>query len=536
MLAAIMAPEETASGRPSDRRSLVIYLPDLASGGAERLHLTMAPAFVEADFAVTFLLHRAEGTLKPYLPPGVRVVSMDCGRTIAGLFPLKRFLQRDRPDILLSNLGHNNIIAIWAAALARVPTRVITSYHSVLSAETAPTARWQYRILPLLSRLFLNRAHGIVAVSQGVADDLARTTGVARNRITVIYNPVVFPDFDRRMAESAPHPWLQNGGPPIILGVGRLVPLKDFATLVAAFTITLRLRNARLILLGEGPARGDLLALTESLGIAQHVSLPGFQSNPFPFMRHAAALVMSSAYEGFGNVLAEALACGTPVVSTDCPYGPAEILAKGRFGRLVPVGDPEAMAKAIIETLDHPPAEFLQSRGRSFTVERAASEYIRLFDGELPAPPPQTATTPCPHTPRPDDAKTAALIDVLKEGLPSPPATILVVGCGTGREAGLLARSFAANTTGIDLGGQFAFDHEGSHPATLLAMDACNLKFPNGCFDLVYSFHALEHIANPHQALLEMARVLRPGGAYLIGTPNKSRLVGYLGAPVPGFR
>ena len=376
-----MAPEETAAGRPGDRRSLVIYLPDLASGGAERLHLTMAPSFVEAGFEVTFLLHRAEGTLKPLLPPGVRVVSMDCGRTLAGLLPLTRFLRLERPDILLSNLGHNNIVAIWAAALARVPTRVIASYHSVFSVETSPKTRWQYRILPLLSRLFLDRAHGIVAVSQGVADDLAHTTGVARNRITVIYNAVVSNDFNRRMAESVAHPWLGNDGPPIILGVGRLVSDKDFVTLIAAFTIVTQTRDARLILLGEGPLHADLLARAASLGVAERVSLPGFQPNPLPFMRRAAVLAVSSAYEGFGNVLVEALACGTPVVSTDCPYGPAEILEGGRFGMLVPVGDRKAMAAGLLATLDNPPpAEFLQARGRTFTVERAVNRYIRLFD------------------------------------------------------------------------------------------------------------------------------------------------------------
>jgi glycosyltransferase involved in cell wall biosynthesis len=229
--------------------------------------------------------------------------------------------------------------------------------------------------------LFLGRAHAVVAVSEGVADDLAVRATLLRRRISVIYNPVVFPGFYDRMLEPVNHPWLAADAPPFLLAVGRLVEQKDFATLIAAFAIVVRSKNLRLIILGEGPLHDDLMARAESHGVADRVSFAGFQANPLPFMRKAAVLVMSSAYEGFGNVLVEALACGTPVVSTDCPYGPKEILESGRFGRLVPVGDKEAMAEAIIATLEHPlPKEILQARGHEFTVERSADDYLKLFE------------------------------------------------------------------------------------------------------------------------------------------------------------
>ena len=353
----------------------------MASGGAERLHLHLAPYFMQAGYRVTFLLHRAEGSLMPIIPQGARVVSMECGRTLAGLWPLIRFLRKEKPDILLSNLGHNNIIAIWAKVLAKMKTRVIACFHSVVSAETSPRASWQYRILPLLCRLFLNKADGIVAVSSGSADDLARVCGIMRQRIDVIYNPAVFERFDERMQEVIAHSWLQTGSAPVFLAVGRLVESKDFPILLRAFALVKQHFSCRLIVLGEGPQHGPLKELARSLHIDQHIDLLGYRDNPLPFMRRAAAVIMTSRYEGFGNVLVEALACGTPVISTDCPYGPAEILDHGRFGTLVPVGDVHALAQAMQDLLkSQPDPHILQSRGREFTADRTAQQYIALFN------------------------------------------------------------------------------------------------------------------------------------------------------------
>jgi glycosyltransferase involved in cell wall biosynthesis len=344
------------------------------------MHINLAPALMAREIQITFLVHRIEGSLVDDVPPGVRLVSLECYRTLGALWPLVRFLKKERPDILLSNLGHTNIIALWAAALARVRTRVIVMQHSVLSSECSPRRGWQFRVLPFAYRLFLGWADGIVAVSEGVADDLSRLTGIKRNRITVISNPLISSDFSSRMEEPAAHPWLMDGGPPVILGVGRLIEPKDFAMLMSAFSIVTQTCDARLILLGEGPMRESLVAHAEKLGITDRVSLPGFQKNPLPFMRRAAVVVMSSWYEGFGNVLVEALACGTPVVSTNCPYGPAEILDNGRFGGLVPVGDKEAMAGAILDTVSTPPpSDSLRRRGHEFTVDRAAILYTDLF-------------------------------------------------------------------------------------------------------------------------------------------------------------
>jgi glycosyltransferase involved in cell wall biosynthesis len=373
-------------------QSIAIFLPNLAGGGAERVNILLASQFIKADVKVTFVLQSRTGELIEKIPQGAHVISFDRPRTLACVKPLVRFLEREQPDILLSNMGHNNIVSVWATKLARSPTRVIAVQHSAISFETRHTKNWQHKMLPLLYRLFLPWAHGIVAVSHGVADDLTATTGLPRNRITAIHNPVITPDFEALAAAKADHEWLTDNGPPYILSVGRLTQQKDHATLIRAFAEISSETPARLLILGAGEKRMELDNLVRQLGLSDRVCFAGFQENPVPFMRKAAALVLSSQYEGFGNVIVEALACGTPIVSTDCPYGPKEILESGYYGRLVPVSDSHALGRAIFDTLNEPPrTELLKARGLTFTVDRAFYHYMRLIENTLNSSPSQGA-------------------------------------------------------------------------------------------------------------------------------------------------
>jgi glycosyltransferase involved in cell wall biosynthesis len=230
------------------------------------------------------------------------------------------------------------------------------------------------------------RADAIVAVSRGVADDLARFAGLPRDVIRVIYNPVVGADLPRMAGEPVDHPWFRPGELPVILGAGRLSRQKDFPTLIRAFAEVRRARPARLVILGDGAQRAELEALVRTLGLADAVALPGFTSNPYAHMARAAVFVLSSRFEGFPNVLVEALAVGTPVVATDCPSGPAEILERGRHGRLVPVGQADALARALLATLDAPgdPAG-RRRRAADFSADASVSTYLDLFDS-LEAP------------------------------------------------------------------------------------------------------------------------------------------------------
>jgi glycosyltransferase involved in cell wall biosynthesis len=359
-------------------KSLTIHVPDLSGGGLERLQLDLAPLFMAAGLKVTLLLGAEKGPLSSQVPAGVEVVSLNMPRQLMALMPIVRYLKRCRPDILVVNTEHPAILSLWARVIARSRVRIIVCQHQMVSAQFRRPA-WQFRILRILFRLFLNWADRIIAVSVGAANDLAATCGIARERIDVIYNGVVGSDFPRKRAEPLDHPWFGQSIP-VIVAAGRLVAQKDFATLIAAFAVVVREREARLVILGEGALRDSLKAQASELGVADRVDLPGFSANPVPYFKGASVVVMSSINEGFGMVLAEALACGTPVVSTDTD-GPQEILEHGRYGRLTPIGDSDALARAILETLKSPPPhQILEARGQTFTVRASATQYLDLFE------------------------------------------------------------------------------------------------------------------------------------------------------------
>jgi glycosyltransferase involved in cell wall biosynthesis len=234
--------------------------------------------------------------------------------------------------------------------------------------------------MPWLAKQFYRKADCIIAVSEGVADDLVSVAGLARSEIRVIYNPVVTPELVARAEEPLVHPWLVPGAAPVVLGAGRLSPQKDFATLLRAFAQVRAARPVRLIILGEGELRGQLEAQAAALGVSEDIQFPGFVDNPYAYMRRAGVFVLSSAWEGFGIVLVEAMACGAPVVSTDCPVGPAEILDGGRYGPLVPVGDGGALAQSILSMLDRPmDPERLRARAGDFALDKIGRQYLEVL-------------------------------------------------------------------------------------------------------------------------------------------------------------
>jgi len=378
----------TAAAGPRGAR-IALFLPSLVGGGAERVMVNLARGFAERGVVVDLVLARAEGPCLADVPASVRVVDLGARRVLAAVLPLARYLCRERPAVLLSAIGHANVAAVWARELARlaarVPTRVIVSAHNTLSQAAAHPLNTRARFVPRLLGAAQRRADAVVAVSRGVAEDLARTTGLPVERIQVLHNPVVTPELLARSREPVAHPWLQVGGdgqqPPVVLGAGRLTWEKDFPTLIRAFALVRRRRPARLIVLGEGPDRAGLEALVRELGLQADVDLPGFTPNPYAYMARAAVFVLSSASEGLPTVLIEALASGTRVVATDCRSGPREILDGGRLGPLVPVGDAAALAEGIAAALEQPagaaPAAAAESWG-SFSLDTAVDGYLRL--------------------------------------------------------------------------------------------------------------------------------------------------------------
>lgn len=401
-----------------ESKHIAVAVPSLAGGGAERVMLNLAGAFCARGHRVDLVVCRAEGEFRDQVPKGVtlvellrapsriwsrlRVLAADPAGLASLLRPillpistssrvrylpdLVHYLRRERPQVLLSAMTDLNLVALWARRLAKVPTELVISEHITLSQSVQSSTnrrKWRYRfLLPLVARTY-PWAEAIVAVSTGVADDLSARTAIPRKRILTIYNPIVTPDLEEKSKAACAHPWFAPGSPPVLLAVGRFTAQKDFPTLLRAFARVQRARPARLLILGEGEQRSKLEGLVRELGVAADVALPGFVLNPFQYMARAAVLVLSSLYEGLPTVVIEALACGCPVVSTDCPSGPAEILERGSYGALVPVGDVEAMAKAIHAALDGAhDAKRLKTRAAEFSLERAAEQYLAVLCGD----------------------------------------------------------------------------------------------------------------------------------------------------------
>jgi glycosyltransferase involved in cell wall biosynthesis len=338
--------------------------------------VNLVQGIVQRGEPVDLALAVAEGVFLDQLPPQVRVVDLRAGRLIGSLVPLIRYLRRERPRVLISSMSHANLVALWAAKLARTDTPVMVTVHNTMSESTGSNGGLERRLL----HTFYPWATWIVAVSRGAADDLARTTGVPRSRVEVVYNPVITPPVLALAQRPPDHPWYAPGAPPVILGVGRLTRQKDFLTLVRAFAELRRRRCARLIILGEGEDRPTLEALVAELGLHDDVSLPGFRDDAPAYMARSALFVLSSAWEGLPTVLIEALAVGTPVVSTDCPSGPREILQEGRLGALVPVGDAGALAMAMERALDLGDPPLPPEALRAFTLNAAVDHYLRLIE------------------------------------------------------------------------------------------------------------------------------------------------------------
>ncbi len=355
---------------------LAILLPDLRPGGAERMRLQMAKVWLRRGIAVDFVLMQARGELLDQLPAGARVIELQAVRVRQALWPLRRYLREVRPDALLAAMWPLTALAPLVAKLSGFQGVVAVSEHEPLSLAYAVRGRLHNRVMAASVRALYPRAAARVAVSSGVADDMAALSGLPRAAFTVIHNPAAA-GVD---GGGSPRPQPLAGFPaPLLLTVGTLKAVKRHDLLLRAFARA-QLGAARLCILGEGPERPQLEALVVELGLQERVLLPGYQPDPAAWYAHADLFVLCSDHEGFGNVVVEALEQGVPVISTDCPSGPREILEDGKYGTLVPVGDVDALAKAMDEALsrDHD-REALKRRAQDFSVDKAADAYLDLL-------------------------------------------------------------------------------------------------------------------------------------------------------------
>lgn len=362
--------------------SVAIYLHDLSGGGAERQSLIIAEEFRRQGADVTLVLHRLRGPLIDQVPAGLRVVDLNSSRTLMDVPALIRFLRTEKPDILLSNVDFNNVAALLAKAVSFSKTKIVICQHNPLATRYQSGERWLYRYIALLYWILSPMVTRAVAVSGGVAVELGQIAGLPTSRVLTINNPVVGPDFAVRSQEPADHPWFNQPDRPLFVTAGRLVQGKDHTTMIQALAIHRQRFDSRLIILGTGPTHEELRNLVRRLNMSHVVDFLGFRANALPFFRQADAFVLSSLGEGFGNVIVEALACGTPVISTRCDHGPAEILDNGLYGLLVEMRNPQALADAMdqVTTLRKRfPAEALRQRANDFSYATCASRYMAMF-------------------------------------------------------------------------------------------------------------------------------------------------------------
>ena len=358
-------------------RRLAVLISFSGEGGVERMVLNLIDGIAARGVLIDLLAIRADSAHLGSLPEGVRLLDLGVRHSGLAIVPLARYLRRERPDALLAAKDRAIRAAVLARRLAgwrgRLVGRLGTNLSAALEGRSA-AARW-LRTAPM--RLLYRGVDRIVAVSEGVAEDTRRITALPAARVTVVRNPVVTPRLAELAAAPCPHPWLEQSAVPVILAAGRLTEQKDFATLLRAFARVHAERPVRLVILGEGRLRAALERLAGELGVRDSVALPGFTPNPYAWMARADLFVLSSAWEGSPNVLTEALALGVPAVATDCPSGPHELLAGGRYGALVAVGDDAGLAAAMLATLAAPlPAERLRQAVSDYTMEAAASGYL----------------------------------------------------------------------------------------------------------------------------------------------------------------
>jgi glycosyltransferase involved in cell wall biosynthesis len=341
--------------------------------------LNLAHGVAERGYPVDLVLAQAKGPYLSGVQKSVRIVDLKASRVMASLPALVRYLRDEQPEALVSALNYANVVALWARRLAGVPKRVLVNEQNTVSSSAFNSAKRRQRLVPYLMKRFYPWADYIIGNSQGVAEDLSEVLGLPRQRVKILYNPVVTPEVQQKAEASLEHPWFQLDQPPVILAVGRLTKQKDFPTLIRAFAQVLPTRSARLMILGEGVDRPMLEALVKELGLQDHVSLPGFVNNPYAYMRRAALYVLSSRWEGLPTVLIEALYCGVPIVATDCPSGSREILADGQHGVLVPVGDVTALSQAIGAGLAGKTPRPTEQSWHPYSMEAVVDQYVGLL-------------------------------------------------------------------------------------------------------------------------------------------------------------
>lgn len=361
---------------------LALYVPWLTVGGVQRVTTTIANGLASRGHEVDLVLSFREGDLLDQVSDDVRIVDLGTRRVpgigIGASIPaLARYLSRREPSMVFSQMTYANVVCLLARRVSGVDTEVYATEHNTFGMKDDRKEQLTNRAA---GRLY-PRADRVLAVSEGVADSVAAGTPLDRSAIRVMHNPVDVAEIRERARQPVDHRWVDSDDHEVVLSVGRLAGAKDLETWLRAFArVADRRPEVRGVVAGRGPERDSLRSLASRLGVGDRVSFPGYVDNPYGFMARASTFLLSSRHEGLPTTLIEALACGCPVVSTDCPSGPREILDGGTYGRLVDVGDERGLAGAVEETLQSPPdRDALRRRADDFATETVIDEYERFI-------------------------------------------------------------------------------------------------------------------------------------------------------------
>lgn len=370
------------------KETITFFLPSLEAGGAERNVVNILKNINRDHYAVTLVLADKKGAFLEQIPLEIPIVGLRAKSLVSIFYALRRYFATEKPDVFISSFERFSAVSILARKFSRVKTKCIIIEHTTPSSLYKTTKKMSHKIVayfflrPLLS-FFYKKADAIICVSRAVKDDLLQYVK-SPNLLSIIYNPVVVEELSRLSKEEIDQEWLQNMQTPVIIAVGRLVPAKDYPTLLKAFSLVLQKTPAHLVIVGEGGEQQALEKLSKTFAIDQQVHFLGFQKNPYKYMLRANLFVSTSKREGFSNAIVEAMALGVPVIAAKAA-GPVEIIDHGKNGLLVPIGDAPMLSEKITAVLrDKSLAETLSTegkkRGEFFSAEKSVAEYEKVFD------------------------------------------------------------------------------------------------------------------------------------------------------------
>lgn len=362
---------------------IALFLPNLHGGGAERMMLNLARELKSYPISIDLIVANLFGDYISLIPEGIEVFNLNSKKTIFSIFKLKKYIETNQPDILISTLRRANVTAVLSKILSKRQFKLILREANTFSSQAKIDETIPEKILNVLCKLLYPKADSIVAVSKEMANELVADLKINSGKIICIYNPVVDEMIQKKTLEKPEHKWLIQKNEKVIIGIGRITPQKDFETLIRAFSIVKKEIPSKLIILGKpDQSNGEfekLIKIVSELNIKNDVDFPGFVDNPFSYLANSDLFVLSSKFEGLPGALIQALYCGCPVVSTDCPTGPREILENGRFGLLSPPGDWQKLALNMLRTLKEPLTKNeLQQRGSYFSSKKSGELYYDL--------------------------------------------------------------------------------------------------------------------------------------------------------------